>query len=141
MACVWALGGAMAGGLVMYLWGVHDLVGATNAIEWVPAISGAMINQVAEDMLADGALAVLVGPLSGTPYKIYAVQAHHAGVSVAAFLLITVPARLARFMAITIVTHAIGRILSVCMPCTAIMPGFVMTWTLFYVAYFWSMPW
>ncbi|MGQ0656531.1 MAG: hypothetical protein ACT4NU_00285 [Chromatiales bacterium] len=42
---------------------------------------------------AHGIAALVLGPLSGTPYKIYAVQADALGVNIWQFLAVSLPAR------------------------------------------------
>lgn len=56
-----------------------------------------MIDRVEKDYQKHGAGAVFRGPIAGIPYKIYAVQAP-ANVSMTVFLLVSVPARAARFV-------------------------------------------
>jgi hypothetical protein len=83
---------------------------------------------------------VLWGPLSGTPYKIYAALAPHAGVPLAAFLLISVPARLSRFLLAALAAFALGRVLRRFLPSVDplwVWGGF---WLVFYGLWFALMP-
>ena len=99
MAALLALAGARAGGWLMYSWGAGAPVKIVYTyLDAVPAVSHGMIERAYEAMLEQEAWAVLWGPLSGTPYKIYAALAPHAGVSPGTFLMISVPARLGRFL-------------------------------------------
>lgn len=100
-ACIWATLGALIGGTVMYLWGAIAVNTASAALDYVPAISREMCDTVAGQMRTRGAGALFVGPLAGTPYKIYAVQAGGAQLGLLPFLLISVPARLLRFAFVT----------------------------------------
>ena len=105
IACFYSVAGALVGGLVMYLWGRHGPATAATVIEQVPAISDEMVSGVREAMSEQGVLAIMLGPFSGTPYKVYAVQAAAAGIGPGMFLLITIPARLIRFLLVTIISH------------------------------------
>lgn len=136
VSCLWASCGALAGGLIMYWWGWLDFRSAWEAVELVPAVSQEMMSAVSDDLSRQGIFAVLFGPLSGTPYKVYAIQAHQMGLSVTAFLLISIPARLIRFLIVTTIVHMIARRLLVYMPFTRVRIVFIGAWVAFYVFYF-----
>lgn len=136
LASLAALAGALLGGLAMYGWGVADPQTARVVLDWVPAIDSAMIETVRTELHRDGAKAMFLGPLFGVPYKIYAVEAAGAGIGIAAFLAISVPARLLRFLVLTIVVWAISAALP-----RRTSPRFRLgllagAWVLFYAAYF-----
>ena len=135
-ACLWALAGALLGGIVMYRWGAFDFGSAVAAVGRVPAVSDAMIGRVANELANDGLLAILLGPLSGTPYKVYAVQAEHAGTGLAAFLLISIPARLIRFILVTWVCHRIGRVVRPYTSDRTVLVLLLVGWAIFYIIYF-----
>lgn len=99
-ACLAALAGALAGGAVMYAAGraggrVRDF------LLRIPGVSPPMLARVRREVAERGFLAVLLGPLSGTPYKLYAAEAGSRRMSAAGFMLVSVPARLIRFVAVT----------------------------------------
>lgn len=125
--CLWTLGGALVGGLAMYLWGRHDVAQAGETLAMLPAISASMLARVGEDLERLGALATLLGPLSGTPYKIYAALSPEAGIALGVFIAISIPARLIRFVLIVAVTAWVSRTL-------------LALWALFYIVYFTAMP-
>jgi hypothetical protein len=50
VGCLWALGGALLGGTVMYVWASRDLTGALAAVVAVPAISREMVDRVEQDL-------------------------------------------------------------------------------------------
>ena len=108
-ACGWALAGALAGGVVMYAWGARDLAAAERALAWVPAISERAIGEVRSEIESRGEWAVFLGPLSGTPYKIYAVEGAPAGLPLGRFLAISVPARLLRFVLVSLLVAGLAR--------------------------------
>ena len=138
--CLWSLGGALTGGLVMYLWGRHDAEQASDVLGKVPAISEAMLARVSADLEQLGSLATFLGPLTGTPYKIYAALSHQADVSLAAFLLISVPARLIRFALVAAITSWIAGTLLRGWSHRARLCLLLALWTAFYVAYFLVTP-
>ena len=91
IACGWAVAGALVGGTVMYAWGAVDVDSALAALEHVPAINRTMCDAVGEQFHQQGISAIFLGPISGTPYKIYAVQAGAGRISLALFLLVCRP--------------------------------------------------
>ncbi len=136
LACLAALAGALLGGLAMYGWGVSNPETARAVLDWVPGINVTMITEVQTALNEGGAMAMFLGPLQGVPYKIYAVEAAGAGVGLATFLAISVPARLLRFLMLTVAVLAISRALSGHVDPrfrTGLLTG---AWIVFYAAYF-----
>ena len=141
VACLWALFGALAGGLVMYLWGRLDSASALAWLDAVPGISPAMLARVETELEAFGLRALFLGPLEGTPYKIYAVEAAASGVPLAAFLLVSIPARLLRFVAVTALAHGLARLFFARFSAAFRYAVLAVAWLLFYAAYFTAMGW
>ncbi|WP_237464357.1 hypothetical protein [Vibrio stylophorae] len=146
VACFMALLGALLGGLLLYWLGSqsHMLPKALHGMDMIPAISSAQIKQVALDLEQQGVSAMLLGPLSGTPYKLYALQSAQAGIPLVLFLLISIPARLIRFVLVTslcaMVTTGLRRLSQkrgTPIPVTWVLFG---CWCLFYLLYFSLMP-
>lgn len=140
-ACLFALVGALAGGLLMFAWGAADPVASWQVVEQVPAIGTRMLVRVREELAEDGILAILLGPISGTPYKTYAIQASAANIDWLAFLLISAPARGLRFLLVTLLADLVS---------THVFPRFGLgqrrrilaaVWLAFYAFYFQSMGW
>jgi membrane protein YqaA with SNARE-associated domain len=98
VACLWALVGALAGGLLMYGWGATRVQSAEAALVRVPAVNQQMLREVRQQVDQSGVKALFAGPLAGRPYKIYAVYAGALRQSLPAFLLVSIPARLLRFL-------------------------------------------
>lgn len=140
VACLWALGGALLGGGLMYFWGAVEGSTALAAVDRLPAISAAMIERVHGELQSGGATAVLFGPLSGTPYKLYALQAHRAGLDPAMFTLISIPARLSRFFLVTLVSHYALKLLVRAWPGIHRIGVVLAAWVVFYFGYFSIMP-
>jgi len=125
----------------MFAWAVRSPATAERALDAVPAISAAAIDSVREAIRARGAAAVFLGPLSGTPYKIYAVESAIVGLGLARFLAISVPARLLRFALVTLLFGGMARgPLRRWSPARlALTHGAV--WGLFYLVYFALKDW
>jgi len=108
-AMVAALIGAMLGGSVMYVLAMNNPSGINMFLTRVPLIDSTLVNDVADKMRTDGPITLLTGPLKGTPYKIYAAQAGEQSLPFLYFLLMTIPARLERFLPVVLVFGAIGK--------------------------------
>ncbi len=134
-ACMYALAGALLGGWVMYRWGEKKLEWLLNVFLKLPAIRIVELEKVEEGYKKRGILAVLWGPLLGVPYKIYAVYAHKF-ISLSTFVLISIPARVVRFILIVLITpFAIHWMV----PNSALSIQIcvvLLLWTLFYSVYF-----
>jgi hypothetical protein len=139
-ASVLAAIGAGVGGAVMYLWSTTDPAAARAAVLAVPAISEAMAARAADAMADNWFTATLLGPLSSTPFKLYAVLAPHAGASVPAFALATVLARRPRFLIVSIGVALIGRALSRWLSERQLLWLLIGAWLLFYAVFFALMP-
>ena len=139
-ACGWTLLGALIGGAVMWGWGSSSAATARSVLDWVPAISPDMIGGVYDDLTARGAISALYGPLIGTPYKIYAVQAGASGVGLVAFLLVSIPARFVRFVVLAAATAGIAHGIGPRMSPPAKKRTLIVVWVAFYVLYFSFMP-
>lgn len=136
LACLWALGGALLGGALIWTMGYVDPVPARSLFAEIPAISPALINRVHEQILDLGPWAVFVGPLTGTPYKIYALEAASAGCGLLAFLLVSVPARLLRFVIVVLLTHAVATGLRRFISMKTLQALLITVWIAFYAWYF-----
>jgi membrane protein YqaA with SNARE-associated domain len=91
---------ATLGGLVMWRWGHAAPVPAQAFLLHIPGIAPDLLTRVQGDMTAgDWPLLLARGAITGTPYKIYAVQAGIAGLSPLVFALVSLPARFLRFAA------------------------------------------
>lgn len=111
-ACGWALAGALLGGTVMYTSASLALPATEREVEGVPGVHHASIEAVRVQIARRGLVAVLLGPIQGHPYKIYATEWGGARRGLAAFLLISVPARAMRFLLSALAATLLGRALS-----------------------------
>jgi membrane protein YqaA with SNARE-associated domain len=142
-ATVASLIGALAGGTIMYIFGARDAQAARTFLDNVPAIDPALITRVADQISESGLQAVLLGPLKGIPYKIYAVEWGARGGSFLAFLVISIPARYIRFLLASLAARGIARLIE---PLTDHRPAIEISiltaiWVAFYSFYFWRFGW
>jgi hypothetical protein len=135
VACGVAALGAVAGGAVMYLWAAADAGAAQATVAAVPFVPPAMIERAAAALRTDGVLAMVFGAFAGVPYKIYAVEAPGAGVSLALFLAASVPARLFRFLLLSGMAAAFAALFDGWLSKRAVLAIVLVLWVLFYAGY------
>ncbi|HXP74766.1 MAG TPA: hypothetical protein VN823_11525 [Stellaceae bacterium] len=140
MACGFALAGALAGGSLTFILGARAPDAVFAFLAHLPAISSGMVADVQTEVVTRGPWAMVLGPLTGTPYKIYAAVAGAQGVSYPLFLAVSVLARLPRFAGATVIaawlaprhpTQALRR---------RIQAVWLAIWIAFYAIYFSIMP-
>jgi len=101
--------GALLGGMVMFSWSARGPT-VRHAVAHVPLVNPAMFERAESDYREFGIWAVGMGPLRGIPYKVYAVEApEHSGLQ--SFLLVTIPARAWRLVAVWLVFAGAGLLL------------------------------
>jgi membrane protein YqaA with SNARE-associated domain len=110
-ATIAALAGALAGGVLMYAFGLRSPDDARAFLDYVPAINSNLIKRVARQINEHGLIAVMIGPLKGIPYKIYAVEWGAQDRSLIGFFLISIPARYIRFFLAAVVARLIARLI------------------------------
>lgn len=140
IAAFWAACGAACGGAGMYLWSARAAAAARDAVAQVPAVSEAMMARAELAMGAHWFEATMLGPLSSTPYKVFAVLAPHADVGLLAFMLASVLARLPRFLLAGLGAAWIGRGLGRWLGAPWLLGLWAGFWVLFYVVFFTLMP-
>lgn len=96
-----AIAGALLGGAVLFHWALVQPLPARAAVAHVPFIRGSMFVKADVGLRERGLSAVLLGSVSGLPYKLYAVQAPRY-YRATPFLLATPPARAVRFLLVWI---------------------------------------
>jgi membrane protein YqaA with SNARE-associated domain len=139
LACLAGVAGAVAGGALMYRQGRSRYARLQAFLLRLPGISPSMLERVRAEVALRRFLAVLTGPLSGTPYKTYAVEAGRQGLPFAGFLLITIPARLIRFVLVTALAAWLAHSVFPVLPVTWKLAVWAGAWTAFYAWYFASM--
>jgi len=89
--------GTLLGGAVMYTVADQHPDEARSAVLSVPFIKAGLLESAERDMQTHGMWAMCLGAFSGVPYKTYAVAAPQYG-PFQAFMAVSVPARLERFL-------------------------------------------
>jgi membrane protein YqaA with SNARE-associated domain len=135
MACLYAFVGALAGGLLMYYLGRADIQTMNKLLNKIPAIRAVDILKVQADLQKKGAIAVLWGPMFGIPYKIYAINAHSV-MSITAFILVSLPARLIRFIFVALVTSFASERFLAAFSSVGKLQIVLIVWIVFYAVYF-----
>ena len=102
--------GSLVAGTCLFLWSTASHEAALDAVRHVPFIRPEMFTRVSSDIASFGAIALCKGPLSGIPYKIYAVLSP-GSMPLSLFLLISIPARLERLLVSWIVFSMAGVLL------------------------------
>jgi membrane protein YqaA with SNARE-associated domain len=138
-----ALGGALLGGALIYAIGQRDPVTARAFLDQVPAISPALIARVASQVGENGLWAVLMGPMKGIPYKIYAVEWGAREGSFIEFMLISIPARYIRFFLAAVFARGIASVIEPLTHHRAAIEVLILAslWIGFYVFYFTRFGW
>ncbi|HTO83072.1 MAG TPA: hypothetical protein VMQ73_12595 [Methylomirabilota bacterium] len=139
-ATAWTIAGAVAGGVLMYGWGMRDAAGAAAMLDRLPAIAPAMIARVGADLQRAGLPAMAIGAFSGVPYKIYAVMAPGAGIGLGAFLAASVPIRALRFVVVVFIADGLNRLLARRLSARRRIALLLAFWVVFYGGYFALMP-
>lgn len=138
LACLFSVVGALLGGLFLYSL-ADGSAPALAAMDYIPGISAALIEQSRRGLEQQGLMALFSGAFSGIPYKLYAVQAAaitDAGIGV--FMLFSLAARLLRFCLVTGLVWCVGALLGR-LTTRAKLRLHTVAWALFYTFYFWKM--
>jgi len=135
-ACVWALLGALIGGALIWYIGLVNADPLRTVFTSIPAINESMLNNVRDQLQDSGLVALFIGPLVGTPYKLYAIEAAQLGYGLFIFLLISIPARLMRFVIVTAVSAAASRALNRFIDLRTLCVLHICVWISFYSWYF-----
>ena len=112
IACLFALLGALVGGTAIWLIAQRDPEPLRNLFLLIPAIDSTMLENVHSQLETQGLVALFIGPLIGTPYKIYALEAAVLQPGYLPFLLVSIPARLIRFVLVASVVAGLNHALS-----------------------------
>lgn len=142
-ATIAALAGALVGGALMVAWARGSPEAAHAFLLHIPGISAHLLERITEQVDERHLLAVLIGPLKGIPYKIYAVEWGTRGGGLFEFLLISIPARWVRFAFAAVIARALARLIEPLTGHRAGIDGLVLAiiWTAFYIFYFARFGW
>lgn len=135
-----ALVGAIIGGLALYIIAIRYHVELLAFYDWLPGIGPTLTAKAANQLQENGVLALFLGGYSGTPFKLFAVQAHAAGIGFVAFTAVAVISRGSRFLFSTIVAFLIGRVANRAgISIRATLWFHAISWSIFYAWYWWRM--
>lgn len=141
LASVCAAVGAGLGGAVMCLWSDAVADDARAAVLALPAISENMVEAARASMAEHGwLLATFAGPISSTPYKVYAVLAPDAGAPMPLFALASVAARLPRFVLAAALASLARAWLAPRFSARTLLLLWAGGWIVFYTVFFAQMP-
>lgn len=132
--------GAVFGGIVMYYWGKYSLAQALQILDFIPAISIEMFNEVRQALETQGLPAMFIGAITGVPYKIFAVQASVTGIDLLPFIIASLLARLGRWIALSLLTYGITQTILIRWSNLNRYRLLLGIWGIFYVFYFSIMP-
>jgi len=137
LAAIVAALASVAGAAAMLFWAGHDPAGAAATMAALPGIDPALI-KAAASAYHGGPLALLAGSFSGTPFKLFALEA--AREHSIAILLLAPLVRLPRFLAIALFVGGISRLLERWMTGRQRLSLLLILWVAFYAWYFSVMP-
>jgi membrane protein YqaA with SNARE-associated domain len=140
VATAYALAGSLLGGAISYVWGAADLDGARRVLDALPAISIGMLDHARQALASDGMIAALIGSFTGVPYKVFAVHAASANISLPVFLLASIPARAVRFVLLAMIVRALARYAVRAWTATRIHYVWASVWIVNYAIYWYFMP-
>lgn len=104
------LAGSLVAGAALFFWSVSSPERSLDAVTSVPFVRREMAVKVEGDFQRYGAFALCVGPTSGIPYKVYAVLAH-SYTTFPEFIVVSIPARLERFIITWMLFACLGALL------------------------------
>lgn len=107
IACLFTAISACVGGALMYWWGDIDFQQAVTFLQFIPGIFPGLIQLVMDNVNTSPFFHVFTAPLSGIPYKIYAVAFGAKQINFSMFLLVSFFARLLRFLMVTLMGRLI----------------------------------
>ena len=108
VATLYAVSGAVIGGMLMYFWGMRDEQSALAFLDLIPAVGPEMFATVNDQLRDYGVMGLFHGTANGIPYKIYAVQAPAHDVPAVKFALMSFPARLYRMLISALLAAGVG---------------------------------
>jgi hypothetical protein len=137
LAAIVAALASVAGAAAVLFWAGHDAAGAAATMAALPGIDPALI-KAAASAYHGGPLALLAGSFSGTPFKLFALEA--AREHSIAILLLAPLVRLPRFLAIALFVGGVSRLLERWMTGRQRRSLLLFLWVAFYAWYFSVMP-
>jgi membrane protein YqaA with SNARE-associated domain len=103
---------AAAGGLAMWFWGHVDAEAARKAVLMVPAVGPDLLARAHREIAQNWFIHLVLGAVTGVPYKLYAVEAGARGLTPLLFVPASIVARLTRFLVVVGLTALMGEALT-----------------------------
>jgi len=128
--------GAVVGGAAMYGLAAHNFETARATVASVPLISNEMITRVTVEMRGEWLWNMFVGAVTGTPYKVYAIAAPGADISLATFLLGSIIVRPVRWTLTLLFAAAVVTGLQRAGFGRFAVPLWAVMWIAFYIFYY-----
>jgi len=135
MPMLFCLGGAVLGGAGMYVASTHSFEVMRAVVDAVPLIPSEMISRVIAEMQGAWLPNMLIGSLSGIPYKIYALAAAGADISLVPFLMGSAMVRPIRWIIVMAVAAGIAASLARAGWHRTILWVWAVMWGAFYLFY------
>jgi len=132
----YCLFGAVVGGAAMYGLAALNFETARATVDSVPLISNEMITRVTVEMRESWLLNMFVGAVTGTPYKVYAIAAPGADISLGAFLLGSIIVRPVRWTLTLLFAAVVASALQRAGFGKVAVPLWAVMWIAFYVFYY-----
>jgi membrane protein YqaA with SNARE-associated domain len=107
-----AAGAAAAGGLAMWFWGHADADAARKAVLMVPAVGPDLLARAHREIAQNWFVHLVLGAVTGVPYKLYAVEAGAHGLTPLLFVPASIAARLTRFLVAVGLTTLMSAVLT-----------------------------
>ncbi|MDZ4735480.1 MAG: hypothetical protein SGJ07_03950 [Rhodospirillaceae bacterium] len=127
-----AAAGAVIGGVVLWHLTLADPVAIDSFLIALPGIDAAMRAEVSDAMAAGWFGAIVAGGVSGIPYKLFVAEAATRAIDPALFFVVSVFARLLRFLAVGwLAAFVSGRL-----PTHWRLPVWAAFWLALYAGYF-----
>ena len=136
MLSLLAAGVASVAGLAMWSWGGQDAQSARRAMLMVPAIGPDLLTRAHADVAHSWFFHLVIGAMTGVPYKLYAVEAGAGGINPWLFLPASFAARFARFFLTVLATAAGKELLSRMERARWAYAAWGTAWFLVYATYF-----
>lgn len=137
LSAVVAAFASVGGAVIVFAWTARDPSGAGSTMAALPAINSALISRAAEGY-KQGALAMLAGSFSGTPFKLYALEAakrsDYSLLPLAPFI------RLPRFLLVALFVGGMSHFLKRWLDVRKRLALLALSWVVFYAFYFTAMP-
>ncbi|WFB34678.1 hypothetical protein P3T73_10955 [Kiritimatiellota bacterium B12222] len=103
----WMIVGSILGGVCIYLWTLEAPRMARQVVDAVPFVTEEMWIKVQLTLSQHGGAGLVLGPFSGIPYKVYAVESAER-VPLLWFVLFSFPARLSRLVGAVLLFGGVG---------------------------------